>query len=110
MKIYIDTNFKCHIDNPDGEYREIETSYFDGKCQTMIEGYRFVPEGESWVRTDGMVFQGEMVAPWKNYGELDCAQRAYEHQLLTQYETENTELKAQQNELITFYNEGVNSI
>lgn len=30
--------------------------------------------------------------------------------VLQKYETENTELKAQQNELITSYNEGVNSI
>lgn len=82
MKIYIDTDFKCHIDNPDGEYRGIETSYFDGKCQTMIEGFRFVPEGESWTRSDGVVFQGEMVTPWKDYALLDAAQRQYEQDLI----------------------------
>ena len=78
--IYIDSDFKCHTTNPNGIFREIDTKYFDGKCQAFIEGYRFVPMGESWTREDGTVFAGEMVAPWKPYSELDAAQRAYERE------------------------------
>lgn len=78
MNIYIDSDFKCHASN-DGMMREVQTDFFDGKCQTFIEGYRFVPAGESWTREDGEVFTGEMVAPWKPYEELDAAQREYEH-------------------------------
>lgn len=82
--IYIDSDFKCHITN-DGTMRSVETDYFDGKCDTLIEGYRFVPTGESWTRNDGAVFYGEMICPWKPYAELDVAQREYERRLLAEY-------------------------
>lgn len=82
---YIDHDFRCHMDNPDGNYREVEHPFFDGKCKEYIEGHRYVPTGESWTRSDGMVFRGEMIAPWKPYSELDSAQREYERQLLADY-------------------------
>ena len=84
-KIYIDSDFKCHVTN-DGTMREVETDAFDGMCDSYIEGCRFVPAGESWQRSDGVVFHGEMIAPWKDYAELDSAQREYEKQLLADYE------------------------
>lgn len=77
MKIYIDSEYRCHATNPDGVFKEIETDFFDGKCAEFIEGYRFVPDGESWTRSDGVVFHG-VIAPWKPYSELDAAQREYE--------------------------------
>jgi hypothetical protein len=61
--------------------REAETNFFDGKCKAFIEGYRFVPHGESWAREDGTVFEGQMITPWKPYEELDRAQRDYEREL-----------------------------
>jgi hypothetical protein len=79
--IYIDSDFKCHVTD-DGTMTAVETNYFDGRCDAYIEGYRFVPSGESWTREDGVVFTGEMVTPWKDYTELDVAQRKYERQLL----------------------------
>ena len=85
MKIYIDSDFKCHTTNLDGVYKEIETDAFYGKCSTFIEGYRFVPVGESWIRSDGVVFDGEMVAPWKDWDELNAAQGASEQHLLAEY-------------------------
>lgn len=84
--IYIDSEFKCHTSNLDGTFREVETDFFDGKCQAFIEGYRFIPNGESWTRSDGIVFTGEMIAPFKPYAELDAAQREYERQLIITYE------------------------
>lgn len=80
--IYIDSDFKCHTAD-DGTMTAVETDFFDGKCDAFIEGYRFVPAGESWVRSDGVVFHGEMIAPWKDYAELDNAQREYERQKLS---------------------------
>jgi hypothetical protein len=77
--IYIDSDFKCHTFN-DGTMTAAETSFFDGKCDDFIKGYRFVPDGESWTREDGVVFHGEMIAPWKDYSELDAAQREYERE------------------------------
>lgn len=109
MKLYIDSDFKCYVTD-DGTMTEVETTSFNGKCQEFIEGYRFVPLGKEWMNSDGFIFTGEMIAPWKDYVELDAAQREYEQQLLLDYQTENSELKAQQNELITSYNEGINSI
>ena len=85
MKIYIDLEYKCHTTNPDGTFREVEHPFFEGKCTTFIEGYRFVPTGETWTRSDGAVFYGEMIAPWKPFDELDAAQREYERQLLAEY-------------------------
>ena len=86
MKIYIDSEYRCHTANPDGNFREAETDFFVGKCATFIEGYRLVPFGESWTRSDGVVFQGEMITPWKPYKELDAAQREYERQQLADAE------------------------
>lgn len=95
MVIYIDPDFKCHSTNPDGVFREVSSDFFDGKCEIFIEGYRFVPSGESWTREDGTVFHGEMIAPWKDYTELDTAQRKYEQQLLSEYEALINDLYAE---------------
>ena len=83
--IYIDSDFKCHTVN-DSTMTSVETDFFDGKCDTFIEGYRYIPAGASWTRPDGVVFSGEMIAPWKPYRELDAAQRAYEQAQLAEYE------------------------
>ena len=94
MKIYIDSEFKCHAINPDNTFQEVETSFFDNKCTTFIEGYRFIPEGEVWIREDGVVFTGKMISPWKSYTELDAMQRSYEQELLVNIQTELAELDA----------------
>ena len=73
MKIYIDSDFKCHLSD-DGTMTAVETAFFDGKCAEFIEGYRFIPSGSVWTRSDGVAFPGEMIVPWKDYRELDYAQ------------------------------------
>lgn len=83
--IYIDSAFKCHVSNADG-MTAIETNFFDGKCDAFIEGYRFIPSGANWTRSDGVVFYGEMITPWKPYSELDNAQREYEREKLADAE------------------------
>ena len=92
--IYIDSEFKCHATNTDDTFREVEAPYFDGKCAAFIEGYRFVPAEESWIRSDGVIFTGEMISPWKPYDKLHAAQREYERAQLTQYKAELAELDA----------------
>lgn len=77
MSIFIDQNYRCHIQN-DGTMREVENKFFDGKCKTFVEGYRYVPDGETWVNWDGFKFRGEMIAPFKPYEGLVEAQEAYE--------------------------------
>ena len=83
--IYLDSDFKCHVAD-DGKMVAVETDFFDGKCDAFVEGYRFVPSGESWTRSDGVVFYGEMIAPWKPYSDLDAAQREYERQQMADME------------------------
>lgn len=91
--IYIDSDFKCHTTN-DGTLTQVETDFFDGKCDTMIGGYRLVPEGQSWTRSDGTVFRGEMIAPWKPWQELDAAQRGYERERYAAMAAELADTKA----------------
>lgn len=79
MKIYIDDEFKCHTQAAD-DRTAVETDFFDGMCAAYIEGYRFVPAGETWTAADGTSFRGEMITPWKPLTELDAAQRAYERE------------------------------
>ena len=92
MKIYIDNDYRCHISNPDGTMTAVETDFFDGKCAAYIEGYRFVPAGAAWTRKDGVVFQGEMISPWKDWRELDATQREYEREQLATLQAENEAL------------------
>lgn len=75
MTIYIDVDFKCHVSD-DGTMRTVETEAFNGRCASFIEGYRYVPDGETWVRDDGVSFSGEMIAPWKPYEQLLTIQDA----------------------------------
>ena len=94
MKIYIDSEYKCHVTN-DGTMTAVEDDFFDGKCASFIEGYRYIPAGESWTREDGVTFTGRMVAPWMDYSILAAYQQQY---------------KTMEAELATAYQEGVNSV
>ena len=80
--IYIDSEFKCHVTSGEG-LTPIETDVFDGKCNIYIQGYRFIPAGQTWTRADGVVFTGEMITPWKPWTELDVVQREYEREQYT---------------------------
>lgn len=81
MKIYIDSDYRCHTSNPNDEYLEFDVDYFDDKCNALIEGYRYVPAGETWTREDGEVFQGEMVTPAVDYSLISIAQEQYDHDM-----------------------------
>ena len=93
MTIYIDSDHKCYVSAAEGR-RAVETDFFDGKCPEWIESYRFVPEGETWMRGDGEVFKGEMVTPWKDLGEAYVAQAAYVTAQNAQYEAALAEIEA----------------
>ena len=76
MKVYIDSEFKCHVSPGEG-LMEVEVSFFDNKCNEFVEGYRYIPSGSVWIREDGVEFTGEMISPWKDYNELAIAQLTY---------------------------------
>lgn len=81
MRIYIDSNFCCHIQMENGR-RAFDVSFFDGKCPAFIEGYRYIPPGEKWTRSDGVIFAGEMLSPTVDYEVLR----------IKQLETDNTDM------------------
>ena len=81
--IYIDSEFKCHTSD-DGTMTAVETDFFDGKCDSFVEGYCYEVRENS-----------TSIYPWKPYGELAAAQVQYE---------------LDQAELATAYQKGVNSV
>ena len=101
MKVYIDSEFKCHVSPGEG-LREVEVSFFDNKCNEFVEGYRYIPSGSVWIREDGVEFAGEMISPWKDYNELAMEQLDYLTEKMT--EAPSTD------EITTAIEEGVNSI
>lgn len=64
MRVYLDENFQCHALPGDG-LQAVEIAAFEGKCREYIEGYRYIPKGETWTREDGERFKGEMLCPWR---------------------------------------------
>ena len=100
MMIYIDSDFKCYVTSSEG-LTPIETDVFDGKCSVYIQGYRFIPAGQTWTRADGVVFTGEMIAPWKPWTELDAAQREYEREQYQALAAQNAEYEAALSEIET---------
>lgn len=79
MIVFVDSDYKCYTSPGEG-LTAVETEFFDGKCRQYIEGYRFVPSGQSWTREDGHRFTGEMVAPWRDYAILAELQSIYEEE------------------------------
>lgn len=69
MTIYLDSDYICHLDNADGR-TAVETNAFDGKTKEYIEGYRYVPDGQTWTRADGTQFEGVMISPAKDYERI----------------------------------------
>lgn len=79
MIIYIDNDYKCYTSSSE-DLIAVETNAFDGKCQKFIEGYRFVPAGQTWTREDGEIFTGEMISPFRDYAILAELQAIYEEE------------------------------
>jgi len=75
--IFLDSDFVCHLSD-DGTMRQIETDFFDGKAPAYIEGFRYVPSGETWTRADGAVFRGLMITAAGNGDALAMMQAQYE--------------------------------
>lgn len=75
--IFIDSDYKCHLAD-DGTMRKFEIDFFDDKCPEFVEGYRFIPYGETWKRDDGSEYHGELIIPWRSFTELAEIQNAVE--------------------------------
>ena len=90
-KIYVDINddFKCYASNYNGKLLKIEEPFFDGKCPAFIEAFRCVPEGYSWKRSDGEVFEkGRMITLLQSTNKHYKAQADFEHECFLAKEQE----------------------
>lgn len=80
MTIYIDNENRCYTTEAEGR-RAFDVPFFDNKCKQYIEGTRYVPQGETWVREDGAIFEGEMITPYIDSRIRDAYQEQYEAML-----------------------------
>lgn len=81
MIIYVDSNYHCHVSNPNGEYQEFNVPYFDGKCDIFIEGYKFIPLDENEKTICEMPGDEGQIIPieGKDIGIIFQAQKDYEN-------------------------------
>lgn len=71
MTYYLDADYRLHVERADGLTEwEDEHGLFRGRSDSFIEGYRVIPEGHTWIREDGEVFDGFMMAPAVHYEAL----------------------------------------
>ena len=94
MVVYIDADFRCHAQKSEG-LTAVASEFFDGKCKTFIESYRFVPRGSTWTREDGAAFSGEMITPHTDLAPALAAQSEFEA------------FQANAADYVAAYNEGV---
>lgn len=103
--IYIDENFICHSDYAEGR-TEITTSSLDSIPDSILKFYIYVPAGTIYTKSNGTTIKGEFAQCLDSVSadmeqmrskiteyELDAAQREYERQLLTEYESALTEIE-----------------
>ena len=93
--IYLDEQFRAYAEQ-DAETTRMPwddtNGFFVGKCDAFIEGYRVVPEGETWIREDGMTFTGLMIAPVVNPTILQALQAVADDTTIAQLDAEVVEL------------------
>ena len=69
MIVYVDKDYRCHADPGEG-LEAVEDAFFDGKCDTFIEGYCYdTSKGYT------------QIYPWRSSAELEAAQAQYEKDL-----------------------------
>ena len=91
--VYLDENYICHVENAEGR-TAYEVDFLDNACDLKIESTRYVPGGHRWIRSDGIIFPGPMVAYTMDSQMVDAAQREYE-----QAQAEIEDMKTALNEL-----------
>ena len=85
MYIYLDADFMAYPRQNEAETLtpwEDADGFFAGKCDAYIEGYRVVPEGETWTRNDRKTFSGLMISPVVDPIGLQAAQSEADRQTI----------------------------
>ena len=98
MTIYIDKDFRCFAEPGEG-MEAVQTDFFDGKAPGYIDGYRFIPAGNSWTGEDGTVYLGEAAFPVTDWEALDKIQRVYEREQIPVLTAQNAEYEAALSEI-----------
>lgn len=98
MTIYIDKDFRCFAEPGEG-MEAVQTDFFDGKAPGYIDGYRFIPAGNSWTGEDGTVYLGEAAFPVTDWEALDKIQRVYEREQIQALTAQNAEYEAALSEI-----------
>lgn len=98
MTIYIDKDFRCFAEPWEG-MEAVQTDFFDGKAPGYIDGYRFIPAGNSWTGEDGTVYLGEAAFPVTDWEALDKIQRVYERKQIPALTAQNDEYEAALSEI-----------
>ena len=98
MTIYIDNDFRCFAEPGEG-MEAVQTDFFDGKAPGYIDGYRFIPAGNSWTGEDGTVYLGEAAFPVTDWEALDKIQREYEREQIPALTAQNDEYEAALSEI-----------
>jgi hypothetical protein len=80
-KIYLDDQYRCSVTNGENK-TEIETDFFDGRCEEFIEGYCYIPKNEKWVNKNNIEFMGETIFPIADFNKIDSIQRSNERAAL----------------------------
>lgn len=83
--IYLDDQYQAHAEQDAETTRmplEDIDGFFAGKCDAFIEGYRVIPEGETWTRADGVIFMGPMISPIVDPIVLQSAQAEADNQTI----------------------------
>lgn len=107
MEVYLGTDFKVYGTLAD-DRTAFEDSFFDNKCTNLVESYRYIPVGETWIREDGEKFTG-MIAPWRDIRQYDGEQSQYLFNQLIATQEALAEAPTV-DEITTAIQEGVNSI
>ena len=90
MIFFIDKENKCHVTD-DGTMRECEDARFDNKCKEYIEGFYYIPAGETAV-INGVEYTGRVLCAFKPFTELAYAQTLYDLEQLRGVQADTDEM------------------
>lgn len=96
--IYLDEDYRAHAEQDAGTTRMPwgdSGGFFAGKCDSFIEGYRVIPNDETWTREDGIAFSGLMITPAVNPAVLQAAQAEADRQTIADLDTAVVDLTYQ---------------
>ena len=100
MIVYLGTDCKVYTTLAEDRV-EIEDTFFDNKCANLVESYRYIPIGKTWVDKGGREFAGPMIAPWRDIHQYDVEQQQYLLDKLAAAQSANAQYESALSEIET---------